>query len=57
MSQSSPRGRHLWQMAAVQDVFWIGLALPVVWFGFLIREVLSDRLNSMGRRSSRTLSA
>ncbi|MFT5323170.1 MAG: putative PurR-regulated permease PerM [Planctomycetaceae bacterium] len=48
MSQSSPRGRHLWQIAAVQDVFWIGLALAVVWFGFLIREVLNPILIGFG---------
>tara|TARA_R110002072_G_scaffold303029_3_gene491494 strand:+ start:9647 stop:10753 length:1107 start_codon:yes stop_codon:yes gene_type:complete len=48
MSQTSLRGRHLWQIAAVQDVFWIGLALAVVWFGFLIREVLNPILIGFG---------
>ncbi len=41
-------GRHLWQIAAVQDVFWIGLAVLAVWFGFLIRDVLNPILISFG---------
>ena len=45
---SSTSGRHLWQIAAVQDVFWIGLAVAIVWFGFLIREVLNPILIGFG---------
>lgn len=48
MSQHSPSGRHLWQIAAVQDVFWLSLAVLVVWFGFLISDVLNPILIGFG---------
>lgn len=44
MNQRNTTGRHLWQIAAVQDVFWIAMAVLVVWFGFLIRDVLNPIL-------------
>lgn len=48
MNQPVPSGRHLWQIAAVQDVFWLGLAVLVIWFGFLISEVLNPILIGFG---------
>lgn len=40
--------RHLWQFAAVQDLFWIGLAVVVIWAGFLIRDILNPILIAFG---------
>ena len=48
MSEQQSSGRHLWQIAAVQDVFWMGLAVLVVWCGFLIRDVLNPILIGFG---------
>lgn len=48
MSHRTSSGRHLWQIAAVQDVFWISVAVLVFWFGFLISDVLNPILIGFG---------
>jgi predicted PurR-regulated permease PerM len=36
--------RHLWDMAAVRELFWIGLAAFLVWFGYELRGVFTPVL-------------
>jgi predicted PurR-regulated permease PerM len=36
--------RHLWDMAAVREIFWIGLAAFLVWFGYELRGVFTPVL-------------
>jgi predicted PurR-regulated permease PerM len=36
--------RHLWEMAAVRELFWIGLAAFLVWFGYELRGVFTPVL-------------
>jgi predicted PurR-regulated permease PerM len=36
--------RHLWDMAAVRELFWIGLAAFLVWFGYEVRGVFTPVL-------------
>ena len=37
--QPSPANLHLWRITAVQDLFWIGLAVSTVWFGYYLRSI------------------
>jgi predicted PurR-regulated permease PerM len=36
--------RHLWDIAAVRELFWIGLAVFLVWFGHELRGVFTPVL-------------
>ena len=36
--------RHLWEVAAVRELFWIGLAAFLVWFGYELRGVFTPVL-------------
>ena len=38
-SQPFPTNLHLWQITAVQDLFWIGLVVSTVWFGYYLRSI------------------
>ncbi|MGE0822074.1 MAG: AI-2E family transporter [Candidatus Binatia bacterium] len=35
---------HLWQIKAVQDLFWIGLGIVAVWFGYYLRSIFTPVL-------------
>lgn len=35
---------HIWQIAAVRDVFWIGLVLFVIWFGYQLSSIFTPVL-------------
>ena len=45
---SSPADRHLWQIASVQDLFWIGLAVLLLWFGYYLRSLFIPVLIGLG---------
>lgn len=36
--------RHLWEIAALREVFWIGLAAFLLWFGYELRGVFTPVL-------------
>jgi predicted PurR-regulated permease PerM len=40
----SALGRHVWDIAAVRDVFWIGSAAFLLWFGYELRGVFTPVL-------------
>lgn len=39
-----PAKLHIWQITAVQDVFWIGLAVSAVWFSYYLRSIFTPVL-------------
>lgn len=43
-ANSRPSGLHLWQITAVQDLFWIALALSTIWFGYYLRSIFTPVL-------------
>ena len=45
-SQPSPSwtDRHLWQLRPLRDLFWIGLALFVLWLGYHLRSIFTPVL-------------
>ncbi len=40
--------RHLWQVKPLQDLFWIGFAVSILWFGYHIRGVMIPILIGAG---------
>lgn len=48
--QNSKRfaGRHLWEYAFVQDLFWIGLAGLLLWLGYYLRSIFNPLLIAFG---------
>ena len=40
--------RHLWQFTPLQDAFWIGLGVAVIWFGYVVRGVFIPLLIALG---------
>ena len=40
----SPANPHLWQITAVQDLFWIILAVSVLWFVYYLRSIFTPVL-------------
>ena len=49
-SGSSPAAadRHVWQIPALRDLFWIGLVIALVWFGYYLRSVFIPVLIGLG---------
>lgn len=49
-SASSPSAadRHVWQIPAVRDLFWIGLVIALLWFGYYLRSVFLPVLIGLG---------
>ena len=39
-----PNNLHLWEITAFQDVFWIGLAVVLIWFGYYLRSIFTPVL-------------
>ena len=40
--------KHLWEFRAVQDVFWIGLAILTFWFGYKLSGIFVPMLIGLG---------
>lgn len=40
--------RHLWEIKPLQDLFWIGLAVALIWFGYFARGVFVPILIGLG---------
>ena len=43
-SRFSRTDPHLWEITALQDLFWIGLALLAVWLGYYLRSIFTPVL-------------
>ncbi|HXV80564.1 MAG TPA: AI-2E family transporter [Candidatus Binatia bacterium] len=41
---TSQANLHIWEITAVQDLFWIGLAVLAIWFGYYLRSIFTPVL-------------
>lgn len=37
-------GRHLWEIVAIRDLFWIALVVALLWFGYYLRSIFTPVL-------------